>query len=164
MTTYCIREQIFTLGDRFHIMDETGTVCFIAEGELFSFGRKLHLYRAAGDDAIGEEVAFIEQEIVLFSRPRYRILSADSAAFTVVSEFSFFSRAYSVPERGWQITGDFFDHDYKVTQDDTTVAEVSKEWFTFGDCYTVRAEDASDALAALCAALVIDCMDEQRRN
>jgi len=101
MTTYCIREQIFTLGDRFHIMDETGTVCFIAEGELFSFGRKLHLYRAAGDDAIGEEVAFIEQEIVLFSRPRYRILSADSAAFTVVSEFSFFSRAYSVPERGW---------------------------------------------------------------
>ncbi|MBQ7983952.1 MAG: LURP-one-related family protein [Clostridia bacterium] len=164
MTTYCIREQIFSLGDRFHIMDETGAVCFIAESELFTFGRKLHLYRAAGDDTIGEEVAFIEQEIVLFSRPRYHIMPADSAAFTVVSEFSFFSRSYSVPERGWEITGDFFDHDYTVMQDGATAAEVSKEWFTFGDCYTVRAEDDADALAVLCVALVIDCMDEQRSN
>ena len=48
-----IKEKVFSLGDKFTVNDAYGEDKYVVEGEVFSWGKKLHVY-----DRIGREVAF----------------------------------------------------------------------------------------------------------
>ena len=38
-----IKQHIFTWGDKFSVYDEAGNVKYNVEGEIFTWGKKLHL-------------------------------------------------------------------------------------------------------------------------
>ena len=153
-----IRQKIFSWGDRFSVYDENGETLYIVEGEVFSFGKKLHLY-----DRSNRELAYIEQKLFAFL-PRYVIYCGDTAAAEVVKEFTFFHPEYTVEGLGWHVHGDFFDHDYSVTDaNGHNIAVVQKEWFTLGDAYCIDIAAEADLVTALAVVLVIDaCIDAQR--
>jgi uncharacterized protein YxjI len=156
-----IQQKIFTWGDKFSIYDEAGNEKYFVEGEVLTLGKKLHLY-----DLRGKELAYIEQQLFTF-RPRYLIYLGEEEFAEVVKEFTFFHPEYTVSGPGmngeWTVHGDFFDHDYDVTDGENTIASVSKEWFTFGDAYEISIGNNADEVAALAVVLVIDaCIDAQR--
>ena len=155
-----IQQRIFSWGDKFNIYDADGTEQFYVEGEVFTFGKKLHLY-----DCGGRELAYIEQQLFAFL-PRYVIYCNDTAVAEVVKEFTFFHPEYTVEGLDWHVHGDFFDHDYAVTdKNGHNVASVQKEWFTLGDAYCIDIANASDLVTALSVVLVIDaCIAAQQRN
>ena len=65
---------------------------------------------------------------------------------------------------GWQVHGDFWDHEYEITDGNRVIAAVSKEWMTWGDAYEIRIGEGVDEVAALAVVLVIDaCIEAQRR-
>ncbi len=156
-----IQQRIFTWGDKFSIYDENGNEKYYVEGEVFTFGKKLHLY-----DLQGQELAYIEQQLFSFL-PKYVICRDGEEFAEVVKEFTFFHPEYTVNLSGmdaqWSVHGDFFDHDYEVTDGDTVIASVAKEWFTLGDAYEISFGAGVDEIAALSVVLVIDaCIDAQR--
>ena len=152
-----IKQRIFTWGDQFSIYDEAGNEKYTVEGEILTFGKKLRLY-----DLQGHEPAYIEQQLLTFL-PKYLIYRGEEEFAEVVKEFSFFHPEYSVNGPGWQVHGDFFDHDYEVVDGDRVIASVSKEWFTLGDAYEISFGAGVDEIAALSVVLVIDaCIDAQR--
>lgn len=153
-----IREHVFTWSDRFTVTDEFGVDRYYVEGEVFSFGRKLHVRRT--DDT---EAVYIAQELFHF-RPRYGVWIGNAHRADVVREFSFFHPVYTVEGPGWDVEGDFWAHDYRLTSGGRTVATISKEWFTWGDCYVLDVANAADELIALATMLTIDCMVEQASN
>lgn len=155
-----IKQHIFTWGDKFSIYDETGTERYYVEGEVFTFGKKLHLY-----DTFGSELAFIEQQLFTF-RPRYYIFKNGNQIAEIIKEFTLFCQEYSVNGPDWQVSGDFFSHDYEITdRAGCTIASVSKEWFTLGDAYELCIAEDTDEVTALAVCLVIDaCMDASRNN
>ncbi len=153
-----IKQRIFTWGDKFSVYDENGNERYYVEGEVFTLGKKLHLY-----DLNGNELAYIEQK--LFSLlPKYFVYIGDEEFAEVVKEFTFFHPEYTVNGPGWTVHGDFFDHDYEITDGDSTVAAVSKEWFTLGDAYAISFGSGIDEIAALAVVLVIDaCIEAQKQ-
>lgn len=152
-----IKQHIFTWGDQFSIYDEGGNEMFYVEGEVFTFGKKLHLY-----DITGKELAYIEQKLFSFL-PKYHIFREGYEVAEVVKEFTFFKHEYSVNGFGWTVQGDFFDHEYAITDNGEAVAEISKEWFTFGDAYQIDIGEGMDVVDALSVVLVIDaCIDAER--
>lgn len=154
-----IKQHIFTWGDKFSIYDEAGNERYYVEGEILTLGKKLHLY-----DTCGNELAYIEQQLLTFL-PRYMIYRGQEEFAEVIKEFTFFHPEYSVNGPDWTVHGDFFDHDYEVTDGDTVIASVSKEWFTLGDAYEISIGNGVDEVAALSVVLVIDaCIDAQRRS
>jgi len=157
-----IQQRIFTWGDKFSIYDEAGNEKYYVEGEIFTFGKKLHLY-----DTQGRELAYIEQQLMTFL-PRYMIYREDREFAEVVKEFTFFHPEYTVSGPGidteWTVHGDFFDHDYDVTEGDKMIASVAKEWFTLGDAYEISIRAGADEIAALAVVLVIDACIEAQRN
>ena len=54
-----IKEKVFSWGDKFTVKDAYGEDKYIVEGEVFTFGKKLHVY-----DRSGREVAFIKQVLL----------------------------------------------------------------------------------------------------
>ena len=151
-----IKQHIFTWGDKFSIYDELGNEKFFVEGEVFTWGKKLHLY-----DQQGNELAFIQQEVLTFL-PKYHISKNDVEIAEVVKEFTFFKHEYTVNGPGWQVHGDFWDHEYEITDGNQTIASVSKEWMAWGDTYEICISAGADEVTALAVVLVIDaCIDAE---
>lgn len=153
-----IKQHVFTWGDKFSIYDQTGCEKYRVEGEVFTLGKKLHLY-----DLQGNEIAFIEQEIFTFL-PQYHISRNGMHIADVVKEFTFFKHEYTVNGLGWNVHGDFWDHEYEIADNGRTVASVSKEWMTWGDSYEIRFGADVDEIAALAVVLVIDACIAAQNN
>ena len=154
----CIKQAVFTWVDRFSITDEWGNERYYAEGEFFSWGKKLHVY-----DMQGKEIAFIEQKLFSFL-PTYYIHAAGQESLSVVKEFTFFRPCYTIGGKDWTVEGEFWEHEYSVFDRKGIVFQISKEWFTWGDCYLLEIASPADELTALCTALVIDCVTAQQND
>ena len=155
-----IQQKLFSWGDKFSVYDASGNEKYFVEGEIFTFGKKLHLY-----DTAGNELAFIEQQLFTFL-PKYSIFRGSEHFAEVVKEFTFFHPEYTVSGPGmdadWTVSGDFFDHDYDISDGNSLIASVQKEWFTLGDAYEITIADHADVVTALSVVHVIDaCIDAQ---
>lgn len=151
-----LKQKFFSIGDKFYVYDANGEERYRVEGQFFSIGKKLRVY-----DRNEREVAFIRQKVMAFL-PRYYIEKDGVQIAEVVKKFTFFYPKYQINGLGWEIDGDFFDHEYEMKDGDRTVVTVSKQWFTFGDAYEIDIASGVDEVSALAAVLVIDaCLDSE---
>ena len=153
-----IRQKVFSWGDRFTVKDAQGNDRYFVEGEVFSWGKKLHVY-----DPVGNEAAFIQQKVFRFL-PTYHVFVNGSQAAEIVKEFSFFKPYYTINGPGWEATGRFLLHDYKITRGGLPVATIQKEWMTWGDCYELDIANPNHEVLALAVVLTIDCVIAQSDN
>ena len=153
-----IKQKIFSWNDKFSVFGENGEERYFVEGELFSWGKKLHVY-----DNVRREAAFIRQELFTFM-PKFIVAVNGQDIAEIVKEFTFFKPRYRIDGLGWEIDGDFWDHDYEITKNGHTIVRLSKEWFTFGDCYELDIESQEDEIVALAVVLAIDCVLATQKN
>lgn len=153
-----IKQKIFSWNDKFSVYDANGEERYFVEGELFSWGKKLHVY-----DRARREAAFVRQELFTFL-PKF-IVSIDGHDIAeIVKELTFFKPKYRIDGLGWEIDGDFWDHEYEIKKNGRTIVSLSKEWFTWGDCYELDIENPEDEIVALAVVLAIDCVQAAQRN
>ncbi|MEE1320562.1 MAG: LURP-one-related family protein [Acutalibacteraceae bacterium] len=152
-----IKQKVFSFKDRFTVYDEWGRDKYYVEGEFFSFGKKLHVY-----DLNGTEVAYIEQKVLSFL-PKFFVFMNGQQVAEIVKQFSFFRPKYSIAGLGWDIEGNFWQHDYLITNNGAPIVTIMKEWMTWGDCYELDIADEADEQIALAVVLTIDCVLEAQR-
>lgn len=129
--------------------DEAHTA-FRVEGQL-AWGHSFRVY-----DKDDRELGRLEQEVFTFM-PKFGIVIGGREVGRVEREFSLFTPVYTLDFRGWQVEGDFFGWDYRITDErGEVVANVSKELFHFTDTYTIDVPDERDSLYALMVVLAID--------
>jgi len=154
---FCIKQHVFSWGDRFTIYDENGEDRYYVQGDIFTFGKQLHLC-----DLAGNELTYIEQELFTF-RPRYTINSGGECLAEVVKEFTFFSNEFTVSGLDWTVSGDFLDHDYAIYDaSGAKICNVEKEWFTWGDTYAIEISNTVDWVMALSVVIAIDAIMEPK--
>lgn len=153
-----MKQEVFTWGDKFWIYDQYGNGKYYVEGEVFSFGKKLHVY-----DVNRNELVYIEQKLLTWL-PKYEIYTPEGLAAEVVKDFTFFHQRYEVNGPGWVVEGDFFDHDYQISDNNGVIAAVTKEWFTFGDAYQIQVADHLKDVFIVAIVLVIDACIAAQKN
>ncbi len=147
-----IRQKVFSWRDKFKVLNNRGEEKYNIEGEFISFGKKLHIY-----DLQGKEVAFVAQKVFSFL-PRYFVYVNGTEVAEIVKQFSLFRPKYSIEGLGWEIDGDFFAHDYFISQNGRNIVTINKQWMTWGDCYELDIENDRDEIVALGVVLAIDCI------
>ena len=153
-----IKQKVFSWKDKFYVKDENGNDRYYVEGEFFSLGKKLHIY-----DMNSNEIAFIHQKVLSFL-PRFLVFIGGIQVAEIVKEFTFFRNKYRIEGLGWDVDGDFMDHDYEITHMGRPIVAISKEWFTWGDSYMLDIADNVDPVNALSVVLAIDCVIEMQRR
>ena len=153
-----IKQKVFSFKDKFFVKDENGNDRYYIEGEFFSLGKKLHIYAMDGT-----EVAFIHQKVMSFL-PRFYVYVGGTQVAEIVKEFTLFRNKYRIDGLGWQVDGDFMDHDYEITHMGRPIVAISKEWFTWGDSYMLDIAEGVDPVNALSVVLAIDCVIEMQRR
>jgi uncharacterized protein YxjI len=160
MTLY-IKQKVFSFNDKFTVKDADGVDKYRVEGEIFTIGRKLHVY-----DNSEREAIFIKERLTFFM-PVFEIYIDGNLVGEVKREFTFFHPRYTVTltdGRSINVDGDFWDHDYSVTEGTRTLMSVSKEYFTWGDSYALNVFSAADEKLGLAIVLAIDCVLAQNNN
>lgn len=146
-----MKQKVFSFGDKFTIKDENQVDRYSAEGEVFSMGKKLHLYSGEGN-----EVAFIKQKIWNFL-PKFEVYTNGVLVMEVVKEFAFFSHKYTLRGGNWTVEGDMFGHDYTIFSAGLPIVRITKVWFSWGDSYEIDIADGVPEVLALTVVLAIDC-------
>ena len=146
-----IRQRVFSWSDSYDVYDETGEARYEVRAELFSFGHQIHVY----DKRTGAEVGSIHQQLFAFL-PRFQIVIDGQVHGEVRKELSLLSPRYQVDFRGWEVAGDLLGWEYQVLQGGAEVMSISKEIFSWSDCYVLRYTNPAYEMPGLLLVLAID--------
>lgn len=149
---FYMKQKVFSWKDKFKIYDEYENEAYWVEGKVFSLGKKLDLF-----DVNNNHKAHIHQKVLSFL-PRFFIQMNGEDVAEVVKHFTLFRQKFSVTGYDWQVEGDFLSHEYEIYRDGYTIATISKEWFTFGDAYSINITDGVDPVPVLSVVLIIDAI------
>jgi len=158
MIRYFIKQKVFSWRDRFTVKDETGRDVYYVEGSVFSWGKKLTVF-----DMNGNDVLYIEQKLWNWL-PTFSLYVQGQEVAEVKKELTFLKPRYAIFGPGWNVEGSVLQHHYQMLENGAVMAEVEKEWFTWGDSYALTVRDEEAALLALGVMIVIDCVIEAESN
>lgn len=113
MTLY-IKQKLFSLGDRYEILDSNQQPVYRAKGKLFTMGNKIQLF-----DMQDCEVIFLKQRLLTLL-PAFEIYQGDNLFATVSKEFTLFKKKICVESNHgvFVINGDFWNHEYSLKHSD----------------------------------------------
>ncbi|WP_225744937.1 LURP-one-related/scramblase family protein [Marinilactibacillus sp. Marseille-P9653] len=155
---YFIKQKVFSFNNQFSVKDESGQALYQVEGKMLSLGNKLRIY-----NMYQEEVLYIEQKLLTFL-PEYDLYKNGEKVATVKKEFRFFKNDYSILGPDWNVEGSIMAHDYVIEQRGNVIADINKEWLSWGDTYAIDIRDESQAELLLGVVIVIDCVFSAQRN
>ena len=128
-----IKQQFFTLFDKFDVYDEGDNIVYTVEGQ-FALTKTLSVL-----DHDGNEAAKLTRRF-----------------FTILPTFD-------IDYMNWSVKGDILEWDYDVNDENgSLIAHISKEILNLTDTYCIDVEDDKNALHVLMLVLAIDAEKEQR--
>jgi uncharacterized protein YxjI len=161
---YIMRQKFWSWGEDFRIKDENENDVFFVDGRAFSWGDKLSF-----QDMQGKELAFIRQKLLSWG-PTYEIERGGALAAVVKKHlFTLLRCRFTVDVPGpddLEAKGNLLDHEYGFERKGSSVAQVSKRWFSWTDTYGVDISEGEDAVLILASAVVIDmvCHKEAKHS
>lgn len=147
----CIRQRVFSWTDTYDVYDASGTPRYFVKAEFFTLGHQIHVY----DKQTGREVGSIHQRLFTFL-PTFDIIIDGTPQGKIRRKFTMFTHEYDVDYHGWQVYGNFFGWDYRVSQGSAAVLEVRKEIFHWADTYVLEYANPAYEIPGLLLVLAID--------
>lgn len=145
-----IKQAVFKITDHYDIYDENEEVVYHVDQDFRIIGNTVHVF-----DSDDREI-FVIDRVILSLLPKFVIHFFDERGdITIQSKLSLFLRQMEIDPKHLclSLEGDFFDHHFKIYQEDMMIAEINKKFISFGDSFeiTVYDEDKQD----LCVAIMI---------
>lgn len=156
-----IRQKVFSIGDKYDVYNEYEQPVFHVEGEIFTWGAKIHLY-----DLTGAELFFIQQKVFAFL-PEYSVFQGENFCARIKKEFTFLRPRLTVESSfgNLEINGEFMNMDYYITLNGQVMGEIHKKWLSWGDTYLLMINDPKDAPFFTALAIAVDnCLHNDRKR
>lgn len=152
------KQRIFSWFDSYDIYDEKGNTIFVVKGEL-SWGHQLRIYNKKG-----EEQGLIKERIMTFL-PKFIMYKDEEEIGEIKKDLTFFSPSFQLTYNNWQVKGDFFEWEYKVTDSNNApIATISKRIFNLTDTYEIDVKEEKNAIYVLMIVLAIDAIKCSAQN
>lgn len=143
------KQRFFSWFDSYDIYNEAEETVYTVKGQL-SWGHCLKIF-----DVNGTEIGTVKERVLTFL-PKFEIYEGRQYLGCICREMSLFKPKYRIEYNGWQVTGDFFEWDYRVLNASSQeIATVSKK-LNWTDTYVIDVREPKDALCALMLVLAID--------
>ncbi|MCH9276548.1 LURP-one-related family protein [Bifidobacterium amazonense] len=155
-TNLYIKQKVFSIGERFTVTDEYGTVRYNVRGSFLDIPKTFRI-RAGENDEHGPEVAVITKRIFSLL-PHFSVDMDGREVAAIDKEFTLFKPRYRVDAAGLEIDGDWWNLNFDITRGGAPVARISQRLLAWGDTYEVTVFD--ERLEALIVSIVvaIDCV------
>lgn len=159
MAKYYINQKL-SIGDYFAIKDENLEDVFIAEGNFFTFGKKIKIRTVQG-----EELLLIREKVFTFLS-QFEFVVGDQIVGEMKRKLTFFKKNYEITSPNWQIQGDIWDHNYQILENGQVIASITKKWFRLMDAYEIDVQDPDslELILGIVIAIDIDLLRDAQSN
>lgn len=146
-----MKQKVFSIVDKFSVKDEEGNDKYRVQGKFSFFLKKFHIY-----DEKENELAYIEQKFSILNK--FKVFVKGEEIAEILQEFSFLKPKYKISGKNWSVSGNFLGREYKVqdSANGNSVANIRKEWMSWGDSYLIDISDKEDEISVLSVVLAID--------
>ncbi|MFC3997741.1 LURP-one-related/scramblase family protein [Nocardiopsis sediminis] len=160
---FLVRERLFDIGDDFWVEDEEGNRAFLVDGKALRLRTTFEL-----KDTDGNELLVIRKKL-LAVRDTMRIERDGETVATVRKRMFNPIKDKLIVELAdgteWEVTGDFFDKEYVVGDEEGPIAHISRKWFRIRDTYAVdintfRNDAGGDVPLVIGVAVCVDSLTE----
>lgn len=147
-----IKQQVFSIGEKFTVMDEDQRPCYFVKGSFMKIPKTFRI-----EDEKGNEISLITKKVISLL-PKFFVEMNGKEAIEISKQLSFFKAKYSISAEDISVDGNWWDMDFEVSQKGRKVAEINKRWISWGDTYEITI--LNEALEELIISLVIaiDCV------
>ena len=156
MKQITIKQRVFAFGATYDVYDENETQIYCAKSEILTFGSKIHI-----NDMNDNEVCYCEQELFHFM-PKYYLNFTNGENLEINGKFSLFKNKLEVEPISWFLEGSDWTHAFEITDGGILIASIDREWFTFGDQYTLKVTNDSDTLKVIALTIVLDSINDAK--
>lgn len=148
-----INKRLFSLTDKYDVLDDGGNPVYQVQGHFFTFGKKLELL-----DMAGNEIAKIRQRVFSLVS-EYDILEGDEVIAVVKKRlFTLFHSHFTVDGSGgaYEMEGDWLSWNYEIRTNGQTVAQIGQQFSLLQDRYGMEIVEGANVSLLLCLAIVMD--------
>ena len=161
-TRYQMRQKVFALGQDFFIENESGQKVYKVDGKVLRVRDTLKFKDMQGNTlcSIQQKVARIKDTMEVDGPDGKKVAAVKKAIITPVRD-RWTAKIKNGPDL--DIQGNILDHEYKIEEGRTKVAEVSKKWFRVRDSYGVEVTPGQEDVIILAVTVVVDMMAHEGR-
>jgi len=161
-TRYQMRQKMFALGQDFYIENQQGQKVFKVDGKVLRVRDTLYFRDTKGNELckLQQKVARIKDSMEIEGPDGQRLAMVKKAIITPVRD-RWTVKIGNGPDL--DVQGNILDHEYKIEEGRTKVAEVSKKWFRVRDTYGVEVAPGKEDVLILAATVAIDMMAHEGR-
>ena len=154
---YRMREKLVSIGDDFWIENESGQKTFKVDGKALRVRDTLKFKDHQGNTLcqVQERMLRIKDTMEIEGPDGQTLATVKKALITPVRD------RWSIKVNGGpdlDVQGNILDHEYRIEEGRTKVAEVSKRWFRVRDTYGVDIAPGQNDILILAATVCIDQM------
>jgi len=151
---YLVRDRMLAFHEEAWIETEQRQKLFKVNRKFFRFRPTFHFV-----DTEGRRVASIVKK--LFTLHHTILIEQDGERVGRISKrfISLFGDRFKVTLRDGRrlrVNGNFFDMEFDIQHEGTTLAHISRRWFTIRDAYSVDVLDERDSLLLVILAVCVD--------
>ena len=153
-----IKQKVFSIGEKFTVMDEDQQPRYFVKGSFMKIPKTFHI-----EDEHGNEVSRITKKVISLL-PKFYVEMNGKEAIEISKHLSFLKAKYSISAEDLSVEGNWWDMDFEVSQKGKKVAEINKRWISWGDTYeiTIFNEDFEELVISL--VIEIDCVKEDEAS
>lgn len=153
-----VKQKLLSLKGRFDVYDKEENPVYTVEGKLLSLHSQHTIYSATG-----EQLALLRQKLLALL-PTFSIqLSPEGTTYEMKGRLALAREVSVIKALDMEITGDFLQHNYRVTQRGQEVASVHQKWLAWGDTYEIHVEDGANPVLMVAIILCFDIMHATSR-
>jgi uncharacterized protein YxjI len=162
-TRYKMRQKIFALGQDFFIENEQGQKVFKVDGKVLRVRDTLKFKDMQGNTLcqIQQKIARIRDTMDIDGPDGKAVASVKKAIITPIRD-RWTVKIGNGPDL--KIQGNILDHEYKIEEGRTKIAEVSKKWFRLRDTYGVEVAPGQNDVILLAVTVAVDMMAHAGRT
>jgi uncharacterized protein YxjI len=157
---FYIKQKVFSLGDKFSVLDEQQNEVFQVKGKIFSLANNIDFFDMQGN------IILQASKKVFQLLPKYTITNIEGYPLvTVQRRFSLMPR-FDVLKGSEELTieGSLFAHSFQVLRNGEVIASISKQIFSFGDFYEIELHVSNEVELYLFIVIVIDQVVHENKN
>jgi len=162
-TRYKMRQKIFALGQDFFIENEQGQKVFKVDGKVLRVRDTLKFKDMQGNTLcqIQQKIARIRDTMDIDGPDGKAVASVKKAIITPVRD-RWTVKIGNGPDL--KVQGNILDHEYRIEEGRTKIAEVSKKWFRLRDTYGVEVAPGQNDVIILAITVAVDMMAHAGRT
>lgn len=153
-----MKEKIFSLHGEHHIYDLEGNECYEVRGKFFSIHDYMSLY-----DQEGKELAKIHKKLISLHETHFIEIDGKEVTELRTKLFHPFNQEIDMPEIGWEIRGNFFEHDFSIYDNgDNLRAVLHRKYTSLGEGYQITITSDEDVVLVLAIIVALERIMKDR--